>query len=85
MRYFHRTSVSPETVLSEADRHFGGTMTTTSTGPRLRRFAGIRRAAQESAETPAQSWFCHVTRVSQRAGDVNSGETSKGSVYLTGR
>src|ERR1043165_8631454 len=40
MRYFHRSSVSPEIALSEADRFFGASLATTASGPRTRAFSG---------------------------------------------
>src|SRR4051812_47415021 len=41
MRYFHRSSVSPDVALSEADRFFGGgSLAASSSGPRARMFSG---------------------------------------------
>ncbi len=40
MRYFHRTSVAPETVLTEADRFFGSTLGALESGTRTRTFSG---------------------------------------------
>ena len=41
MRYFHRSSVSPDVALSEADRFFGGSLTQSSSEPRARVFSGV--------------------------------------------
>ena len=41
MRYFHRTALSPDDVLSEADRYFGERCETTHTASRLRVFTGM--------------------------------------------
>jgi hypothetical protein len=40
MKYFHRTSVSPDQVLSTADRFFGSTLASANQQPRYRQFAG---------------------------------------------
>ena len=40
MRYFHRTSVSPDLALSEADRFFGGSLAAQGSGPRTRTYSG---------------------------------------------
>ena len=40
MKYFHRTSVSPDAVVARAAAYFGARLATTEEGPRLRRFAG---------------------------------------------
>ena len=40
MRYFHRTSLRPEEVLAEADRHFGGSLEETTRSERSREYAG---------------------------------------------
>jgi hypothetical protein len=40
MRYFHRTSLSIEDVISEADRYFGGQLQQVSSGDKTRTFSG---------------------------------------------
>lgn len=40
MRYFHRTGVTPEEVLSAADQHFGGQLEQVESGARARAYAG---------------------------------------------
>ena len=40
MRYFHRSSVSPDVALSEADRFFGGSLAPSSSEARARVFSG---------------------------------------------
>ena len=40
MRYFHRTSLSPEKVLENADRHFSSVGTVAESGARSRTFKG---------------------------------------------
>jgi hypothetical protein len=40
MRYFHRTSVSPEEALRAADEFFGGRLAPGPTGERFRTYSG---------------------------------------------
>ncbi len=40
MRYFHRTQLSPDKVLAEADRHFGLHLEAIEHGERARRYNG---------------------------------------------
>ena len=40
MRYFHRTTVPPAEIISEADRHFGRSLETTTQSDRAREYRG---------------------------------------------
>ena len=40
IKYFHRTSISPDAVIGAAAPFFGGRLTPTAEAPRLRRFSG---------------------------------------------
>ncbi len=40
MKYFHRTSVSPDTAVARAAEFFGARLTPTEEAPRRRRFGG---------------------------------------------
>lgn len=40
MKYFHRTTLSPDGVVAAAGAHFGARLTPTEEGRRRRRFAG---------------------------------------------
>lgn len=40
MRYFHRTSLAPDAVLSEADRYFGGRLSPSGSAERQRAYSG---------------------------------------------
>jgi len=40
MQYFHRTSISPDDVITRAAAFFGGRLAPTEERPRRRRFAG---------------------------------------------
>lgn len=59
MKYFHRTSVSPDAVVSRAAAFFGGRLATTEEGARLRRFAG----ALGEVVVRVQAEGGHYTRV----------------------
>ncbi len=41
MKYFHRTSASPDTVISLAAEYFGKVLTPTEEGARRRAFGGV--------------------------------------------
>ncbi len=41
MKYFHRTSVSPDAVITNAAAFFGGHLSPTEEGPRRRKFSGV--------------------------------------------
>jgi hypothetical protein len=41
VKYFHRTPVAPDSVISRAAEFFGGRLTPTQEGRRLRRFSGV--------------------------------------------
>ena len=41
MKYFHRTPVAPDSVISRAAEFFGGRLTPTQEGRRQRRFSGV--------------------------------------------
>ncbi len=40
MKYFHRTHLAPDAVMTEANRYFGPRLAPTEEAPRRRRFAG---------------------------------------------
>jgi hypothetical protein len=40
MKYFHRTNLSPETVMVQANGFFGARLAPTEEAPRLRQFSG---------------------------------------------
>ncbi len=41
MKYFHRTSVSPDAVMGQVIAFFGGRLTPVEEGPRRRAFTGV--------------------------------------------
>ena len=73
MKYFHRTSVSPDEVIEAATRFFGAKLTPAAEEPRGREFAGsIGRVA---VRVEAQGG--HYTRVEVRTDQVGESEADK--------
>jgi hypothetical protein len=73
MRYFHRTSVPPDVVFTEADRFFGGSMATTSTGLRGRVYSGTVGRITVSVAMEGG----HYTRVALETDQVGESEADK--------
>ena len=73
MRYFHRTSVSPDTVLAEADRFFGGSLPPAETGARRRVFAGALGRVTVTVGMEGG----HYTRVAIQTDNVGESELDK--------
>ena len=73
MRYFHRTSISPDTVLSEGDRFFASWVAPSETGERRRIFAGTlgRLTLKVGMEGG------HYTRVTVETDQVGESELDK--------
>jgi L-aminopeptidase/D-esterase-like protein len=73
MRYFHRTSVTPDVVLAEADRFFGGSFAVGASGARTREFTGpLGRASLRVAMEGG-----HYTRVTIETDQVGESELDK--------
>ena len=62
MRYFHRTSVTPDDVLQEADRYFGALLAPDRPGPRRRSYAG--RTGRLSVDVRAEGGHYTLITVS---------------------
>jgi len=73
MRYFHRTSLGLDAVLSEADRFFGDGFTIVETEPRRRVFEG----AVGRVRVAAQAEGGHYTLVSIETDQVGESEADK--------
>jgi hypothetical protein len=73
VKYFHRTSVSPDEVIEAATRFFGAKLTPAAEEPRGREFAGSigRVAVRVEAEGG------HYTRVEVRTDQVGESEADK--------
>ena len=73
MRYFHRTSASPDTALAEADRFFGGHLASAETGVRSRTFTG----ALGSVKVRVQMEGGHYTRITVETDQMGESELDK--------
>lgn len=73
MKYFHRTSISPDDVIEAATRFFGAKLTPAAEEPRAREFAGSigRIAVHVEAEGG------HYTRVDVQTDQVGESEADK--------
>jgi len=73
MKYFHRTSLSPDLVIARAAAFFGGRLAPTGESPRQRRFAG---AIGELGVT-AQAEGGHYTLVTVETNQPGESELDK--------
>ena len=73
MRYFHRTSVTIDDVLVEADRYFGARLETTQSTPGARRYSGS--VGEVSLTVRAEGG--HYTLVTLTTSDVGESEVDK--------
>jgi hypothetical protein len=73
MRYFHRTALSPDAALQEADRFFGNHLTPAGSGPRSRTYSGTigRITIQVTAEGG------HYTLITAGTDQVGESEADK--------
>jgi hypothetical protein len=73
MKYFHRTSVTPDQVLAAAARFFGATLAPVEERPRRRQFAGsIGRIG-----VTVQAEGGHYTLVTAETNQVGESEADK--------
>jgi hypothetical protein len=80
MRYFHRTSVSPDDVLAEADRYFGSRLESVEQGTRARIFRGATGTLTLKVEAEGG----HYTRITVSTDQVGESEIDKvGKGFLT--
>jgi hypothetical protein len=73
MKYFHRTSVSPDDVLTRAAAFFGPQLSPVDEGPRRRTFAGAIGQVTVSVEAEGG----HYTRVTVETNQVGESEADK--------
>lgn len=73
MRFFHRTSLSPDDVLSEADRYFGSVGTATESGERSRSFTSTIGKISLNVRLEGG----HYTRVTVETDNLCQGEAEK--------
>ena len=80
MRYFHRTSVSPDDVLAEADRYFGDRLQTLDQHQRSRTYQGTIGTVTLSVEAEGG----HYTLITLGTDQVGESEVDKfGKRFLT--
>ena len=73
MKYFHRTSVSPDAVLARATEFFGTQLGPVEELPRRRRFAGTIGQVSVSAQAEGG----HYTLVTVETNQVGESEADK--------
>lgn len=73
MRYFHRTSVTIDAVLAEADHYFGARLETTQSTSGSRQYSGT--VGQVSLTVRAEGG--HYTLVTLTTSDVGESEVDK--------
>jgi hypothetical protein len=73
MKYFHRTHVAPDQVLSRATAFFGGRLSPVEEGPRRRRFTGPTGALAVTVQPDGG----HYTLVTVATNQVGESELDK--------
>jgi hypothetical protein len=73
LRYFHRTSVSPDVVFAEADRFFTQSLATAETGLRTRLYSG----AIGRIDLTVGMEGGHYTRITIETDQVGESEADK--------
>jgi len=73
MKYFHRTQLSPDAVMAQANAFFGARLAPTEEAPRLRRFSGTIGQIGVSAHTEAG----HYTLISVETNQPGESEADK--------
>ena len=80
MRYFHRTSLSPDGVIAAADSHFGARLQMIESGNRSRTFEGT--LGRIEVEVAAEGG--HYTLITLKTDQVGESELDKlGKSFLT--
>ncbi len=73
MKYFHRTHLSPDSVLARATEYFGARLTPVEESPRRRRFSGS--VGQMSVSAQAEGG--HYTLITVETNQVGESEADK--------
>jgi hypothetical protein len=73
MKYFHRTHLSPDSVLARATEYFGARLTPVEESPRRRRFSGS--VGQMSVSVQAEGG--HYTLITVETNQVGESEADK--------
>ncbi len=80
MKYFHRTSVSPDAVIAQAAAFFGARLTPAGEGPRRRAFGGSLGSVTVSVEAEGG----HYTRVTVATDQPGESELDKVAKHFLG-
>jgi hypothetical protein len=73
MRYFHRTSLSPDLVLEEADKYFPARVNLTDSGRRHRSYAGSVGSISLRVEAEGGHYTLVTVETDQVGESVSSG------------
>ncbi|MBE0595233.1 MAG: hypothetical protein IH616_22825 [Gemmatimonadales bacterium] len=76
MRYFHRTSLSPDEAIAEADRHFGSRLQTVTSGARSRIYEGTVGTITVQIEAEG-GHYTHITVSTDQVGESEADKTAK--------
>lgn len=76
MRYFHRTSLSPDQVLDEADRFLGGRLAPEQAGARRRGYGGTIGRITVTVE-PEGGHYTLVTAITDQVGESEADKLAK--------
>ena len=76
MRYFHRTSLSPDEAIAEADRHFGSRLQTVTSGTRSRIYEGTVGTITVQIEAEG-GHYTHITVSTDQVGESEADKTAK--------
>ncbi len=76
MRYFHRTQLSPDKVLAEADRHFGLHLEVIEHGPRARRYNGSLGTVDVAVRLEG-GHYVHITVQTDQVGESELDKLAK--------
>ncbi len=80
MRYFHRTSLSPDDVIAAADSHFGARLQMIESGNRSRTFEGTLGRIEVEVEAEGG----HYTLITLKTDQVGESELDTlGKSFLT--
>jgi hypothetical protein len=76
MKYFHRTSLSPDTVIARATAFFGPRLSPTEEAPRRRRFSGAIGQVAVTAQ-PEGGHYTLVTVETNQPGESEADKLAK--------
>jgi hypothetical protein len=81
MRYFHRTTVPPAEIISEADRHFGRSLETTTQSDRAREYRGTIGTIRIAVKAEG-GHYVHITVETDQMGESEADRSAKRFLVL---